>query len=104
MNPRLGQLLAYPFERLAALKAPLRPPAHLPHLALSIGAPKHAPPPFVIDRLRASLDQLGSYPATRGLPEMRTACARWLERRFGLPAAAVDPEANVLPVNGTREA
>jgi N-succinyldiaminopimelate aminotransferase len=58
----------------------------------------------VVDTLRAHLDELGSYPATGGLPELRTAAARWAERRFALPAGAVDPDCNVLPVNGTREA
>ncbi|RYG79185.1 succinyldiaminopimelate transaminase, partial [bacterium] len=80
MNPRLARLHAYPFERLAELKAGLVPPADLPHIALSIGEPKHPAPPFVVDTLRAALGELGSYPATRGLPELRAACARWLER------------------------
>ena len=104
MNPRLGRLHAYPFERLAELKAGLVPPADLPHIALSIGEPKHPAPPFVIDTLRASLGELGSYPATRGLPELRASCARWLERRFALGHAAVDEASMVLPVTGTREA
>ncbi|MEP7311892.1 MAG: succinyldiaminopimelate transaminase, partial [Pseudomonadota bacterium] len=104
MNPSLGRLLAYPFERLAQLKAPLTPPPHLQHIALSIGEPKHPPPQLVLDALAASMGELGSYPATRGLPATRAAAARWLERRFGLPDAAVDAERMVLPVNGTREA
>ncbi len=104
MNPGFQRLAAYPFERLAALKQPLTPPAHLPHIPLSIGEPKHAAPPFVLDTLRAHLSELGSYPATRGLPELRHAAARWLERRFGLAAASVDGDAHVLPVTGTREA
>jgi N-succinyldiaminopimelate aminotransferase len=104
MNPGFERLSAYPFERLAVLKQGLTPPANLPHIALSIGEPKHPPPGFVIDALRAHLDQLGSYPATGGLPELRTATARWAERRFALPAGALDPAAHVLPVNGTREA
>ncbi|HWL61805.1 MAG TPA: succinyldiaminopimelate transaminase [Steroidobacteraceae bacterium] len=104
MNPGFQRLAAYPFERLAALKQGLTPPAHLTHIPLSIGEPKHAPPQFVIDTLRDALGELGSYPATRGLPELRTAAARWLERRFALAAGSVDPDANVLPVTGTREA
>jgi N-succinyldiaminopimelate aminotransferase len=71
---------------------------------MSIGEPQHTPPAFVLDTLRASLDRLGSYPATAGLPEFRGACARWLERRFALPAGSVDADSMVLPVNGTREA
>ncbi len=104
MNPALRRLVAYPFERLAQLKAPLTPPAALRHIALSIGEPKHPPPAFLVQTLERSMGELGSYPATRGLEETRTAAARWLERRFGLPAAAVDAQRMVLPVNGTREA
>ena len=102
MNPGFRRLSAYPFERLAELKKGLVPPAHLPHIPLSIGEPKHEPPSFVIDTLRANLADLGSYPATRGLPELRAAAAAWAKRRFGLPA--VDGESQVLPVTGTREA
>ncbi len=104
MNPRLGRLHAYPFERLARLKAGVTPPPGLTHIAMSIGEPQHAPPDFVVDTLRGSLDRLGSYPATAGLPEMRAACAAWLQRRFKLPPGSVNPETMVLPVNGTREA
>lgn len=104
MNPALTRLVAYPFERLARLKAPLVPPADLAHIALSIGEPRHPAPPAVLEALRAHLAELDSYPATRGLPELRSAAAAWLMRRFGLPAGSVDPETMVLPVNGTREA
>jgi N-succinyldiaminopimelate aminotransferase len=104
MNPGFQRLAAYPFERLALLKQGLAPPAHLTHIPLSIGEPRHAPPPFVVQTLRESLAELGSYPATKGLPELRTAAARWLERRFYLGAGAVDGETQVLPVTGTREA
>lgn len=104
MNPRIGSLQTYPFEKLAALKAGATPPAHLQHIALSIGEPKHAPPSFVVDALRSHLDKLGSYPATAGLPELREASARWLERRYALPNGSVDATRMVLPVNGTREA
>lgn len=103
MNRDLARLQAYPFERLAALKAGISPPAGLAHIALSIGEPKHAPPAFVLDTLRDSLAGLGAYPTTAGTPELRSSCARWLERRFGLVADSV-ANAQVLPVNGTREA
>ena len=57
VNRRLELLAAYPFERLARLKAGITPPAALPHIAMSIGEPKHAPPPFVIEALRARARQ-----------------------------------------------
>ncbi len=101
MNHRLELLAAYPFERLARLKAGQTPPANLSHIAMSIGEPKHPPPPFVIEALRQNIGKLDSYPVTIGLPETRAACAAWLRRRFGV---AVSPETMVLPVNGTREA
>jgi len=101
VNQRLELLAAYPFERLARLKAGITPPAALTHIAMSIGEPKHAPPHFVIEALRRELGKLDSYPVTAGLPEMRAACAAWLERRFKV---RVLPESMVLPVNGTREA
>ena len=101
MNGRLTRLAAYPFERLARLKAGITPPAALPHIAMSIGEPKHAPPAFVLDALRANLSKLDSYPVTAGLPETRQAIAEWLQRRFDVK---VSPDTMVLPVNGTREA
>jgi N-succinyldiaminopimelate aminotransferase len=104
MNPRLANLHAYPFERLAQLKATVEPPRHLKHIAMSIGEPQHAPPTLVLQALERNLERLGSYPATAGSIELRTAAAHWLERRFALRAAAVDPHTMVLPVNGTREA
>jgi len=104
MNPRLDLLHTYPFEKLARLKAGVTPPKDLSHVAMSIGEPQHETPAFILDTLKQNLHRLGSYPATIGLIELRTACARWLERRFRLTAGAVNPETMVLPVNGTREA
>jgi N-succinyldiaminopimelate aminotransferase len=101
VNDRLELLAAYPFERLARLKGGITPPASLPHIAMSIGEPKHAPPAFVIEALRRELSKLDSYPATAGLPETRASFAHWFERRFKVK---VSPDTMVLPVNGTREA
>ena len=105
MNPRLDLLQPYPFERLRALLAGAVPPAALRHIPLSIGEPRHTPPAFVGRGAgRALGESLGSYPVALGLPELREAIARWLERRFGLPAQRVRADDMVLPVNGTREA
>ena len=103
MNPRLDLLRPYPFERLRSLLAGATPPASLPHIPLSIGEPRHTPPPFVGEALTRALDTLGSYPMALGLAELRETIARWLERRFALPAGAVNADTMVLPVNGTRE-
>lgn len=106
MNPDLGRLHPYPFERLNALKAsaPTPDPA-LEHISLSIGEPRHAPPGFVVEALSRALPTgLGAYPVSRGLARLRAAAAGWLERRYRLGPGALDPDTQVLPVNGTREA
>jgi N-succinyldiaminopimelate aminotransferase len=107
MNPDLGRLQPYPFEKLAALKQGIQPPADRDHLALYIGEPKHPTPNLIRDALIAHLHQLSVYPTTRGMPELRAAIAGWLNRRFKLTADGqfgIDPERQILPVNGTREA
>ena len=102
MNPLLSKLQPYPFEKLRALVAENAPPANLSPINLSIGEPKHPTPALVKDALAASLDGLASYPATAGTPELRQAISTWLARRYGIPA--LDPQTEVLPVNGSREA
>lgn len=102
MNPALGRLHPYPFEKLAALFADLTPPSDLPNIALSIGEPKHAAPEFVKQALIDSLQHLSTYPTTKGLLSLRQAIATWLTNRFGLQG--VNPETQVIPVSGTREA
>ena len=103
MNPDLDRLQPYPFEKLAALKVGMVPPADLGPIALSIGEPKHPTPDFITETLIAHLHLLSSYPTTRGLPALRQAIADWLSRRFQLPAGGLDPERQILPLNGTRE-
>lgn len=104
MNPDLQRLQAYPFEKLNRLKAGITPPSQLEHIALSIGEPKHPAPAFVRDRLIAHLDELSNYPVTRGMDTLRQVIASWLTRRFNLNSAPINPETQVLPVSGTREA
>jgi N-succinyldiaminopimelate aminotransferase len=104
VNPHLCKLHAYPFERLARLKQGVSPPADKPHIALSIGEPQHATPKLIGDALTAHLSGLGNYPATKGIAPLRLAIAEWLSVRFRLAPGSVDPERQVLPVNGTREA
>jgi len=102
LNPLLERLQPYPFEKLRALLAGVTPNAALKPINLSIGEPKHPTPGLVKDALVASLDGLAVYPATAGLPALRQAVSGWLARRYGIPAP--DPDTQVLPVNGTREA
>jgi len=104
MNPDLQRLQAYPFEKLAKLKSGVEPSAAFEHIALSIGEPRHPAPEFVRARLVEHLDELSNYPVTRGMDALRVAIAGWLNQRFKLERAPVDPATQVLPVSGTREA
>ncbi len=102
MNANLEKLHPYPFEKLRQLFGDLQPPSDKHAIRLSVGEPQHQPPAFVRQALIDNLDLLSSYPASKGMPALREAIARWLERRFTLPG--VDAETQVLPVTGTREA
>lgn len=102
MNPLLERLQPYPFERLRGLIAGNSPDPKLAAINLSIGEPKHATPRLVKEALAGALDGLAAYPATAGTAELREAISGWLARRYGIPAP--DPVAQVLPVNGSREA
>jgi N-succinyldiaminopimelate aminotransferase len=100
MNPLLGRLLPYPFEKLRALTADITPsPAH-PPISLGLGEPRHPTPALIRDALVAHLDGLANYPPTAGSADFRQACANWLARRYGV---SVDPDRQVLPVCGSRE-
>ena len=104
MNPDLNRLQPYPFEKLNSLKTTVTPPEHLPHIALSIGEPKHQSPDFVKQSLQHNMDKLAKYPSTKGLPELSATIGQWLTRRFKLAPDSIDPQRHILPVNGTREA
>lgn len=74
------------------------------HIALSIGEPKHPTPALITDALLANMVTLGNYPTTKGLPELREAISTWVTKRFQLASDSLNPDTQVLPVNGTREA
>ncbi|HKA74145.1 MAG TPA: aminotransferase class I/II-fold pyridoxal phosphate-dependent enzyme [Xanthobacteraceae bacterium] len=89
-----------PFVRLAELLADVMPGK--PAINLSVGEPQHPIPPFVGPVLAAHLNDFGRYPANKGTERFRRAAAAWLDRRYRLPRP-LDPESEVLVLNGTRE-
>ncbi|PKO88357.1 MAG: succinyldiaminopimelate transaminase [Betaproteobacteria bacterium HGW-Betaproteobacteria-12] len=101
MNPHLAQLQPYPFEKLRALFAGVTPNPQLKEIKLSIGEPQHATPAFIMEALAGGLKGLANYPTTQGVPALRQAIAAWCGRRYGLE---LNPESEILPVNGSREA
>jgi N-succinyldiaminopimelate aminotransferase len=101
MNPLLARLHPYPFERLRALTREITPNPDFKPIGLGIGEPKHATPELIKRALTDHLQGLASYPATAGEPALREAFAGWVQRRYGV---TLDAAAQVLPVNGSREA
>jgi N-succinyldiaminopimelate aminotransferase len=102
MNPHLERLQPYPFQKLQLLLQGASPNPAFKAIDLSIGEPKHATPSFILEALAQALPSLARYPTTAGQPALRLALADWIAQRYGLPE--IDPETQVLPVNGSREA
>jgi N-succinyldiaminopimelate aminotransferase len=89
-----------PFARLTELLAPYQPAK--PLITLSLGEPQHPVPGFVGPVLAKHIADFGRYPMARGIEPFRRAAANWLATRFELPRA-IDPETEILVLNGSRE-
>ena len=101
MNPLLGKLHPYPFEKLRELTRGLTPNPALRPISLGIGEPKHPAPALVEQAICNGLDGLSNYPPTLGEPALREAIAGWVQRRYDV---ALNPATEILPVLGSREA
>ena len=102
VNPNLDLLHPYPFQKLRDLFRGVTPNPDYSPINLSIGEPKHATPDFIRRALAENLDGLANYPTTQGSDALRQAIGAWIERRYGIPP--LDPNTQILPVNGSREA
>jgi N-succinyldiaminopimelate aminotransferase len=89
-----------PFVRLTELLAGAEPGK--PLINLSVGEPRHPMPGFVAPVIAANVAGFGKYPMLRGTDRFRAAAANWLGKRYKLPRA-IDPNKEVLVLNGSRE-
>jgi len=89
-----------PFARTTELLAPYKPAK--PLITLSLGEPQHPVPNFVGPVLAQFTADFGRYPLAKGIEPFRKAAAAWVSTRFNLPRA-VDPETEILVLNGSRE-
>jgi N-succinyldiaminopimelate aminotransferase len=89
-----------PFVRLRELLGDAPPGKSA--ISLAVGEPQHGVPSFVGPVLNAHIDEWGRYPMNQGHDEFRRAVADWLARRYTLPRV-LDPETEVLVLNGSRE-
>lgn len=95
---RFSELPEYAFPRLRRLLDGHAPGGEA--IAMSIGEPKHAFPGWISDVITEHAAGFGNYPPNEGAPELRVAMADWVGRRFD---AKVDPETEIMALNGTRE-
>ncbi len=96
---RLAQLPPSSFAMLATLLDDVTPGQ--PPISLAVGDPQGDVPLFVTEAIARHAKSFGTYPPIDGTAEWRAAASGWLTRRFALPG--LDPDKQVLPLNGTRE-
>ena len=70
-------------------------------LDFSIGDAREPTSPHIPQTLRKAVPEVSRYPTVAGLAALRRAVAGYVRRRFGLE---VDPDAEVTPVSGAKEA
>ena len=101
---RFDGLPAYPFPRLRALLDGVTPAMGADDVIdLSLGEPQHAFPPFITEVIARTASGFNRYPPMAGSDELLDAIKNWLDVRYDLPANALDKNAHLLALSGTRE-
>lgn len=95
---RFSDLPDYAFPRLRKLLADSEPGGEV--INMTIGEPRHEMPEFIAEVLAENVAGFAKYPPNDGTPELRGAICDWVKRRYGV---ALDPERQVMVLNGTRE-
>ena len=100
LSPVLARQATYPFVRLNEAAQRKREEG-VDVIDFGTGDPREPTDPLIRQALVDGLRDRMGYPLTQGLPELRGAIAAWIERRFG---ASLDPDAQVVPTLGSKEA
>jgi acetylornithine aminotransferase len=102
LNPALAAAATYPFVRLNEAKRAAAARG-VEVVDFGVGEPREETPAFIRRALAEAIEAepVSGYPAAEGLPELRGAVAAWVARRFG---AALDPDREVVPTYGSKEA
>ena len=102
LSPVLTGLRTYPFVRVTEARRRLEAQG-VEVLDFGVGEPREETPAFLRRAVAEAVEAepVSAYPLSAGVPELRAAAARWLARRFGV---AVDPDAQVVPTLGSKEA
>ena len=100
LSPLIPRLAGYMQEKLNALRdAALK--NGRPVYDFGIGDPREPTPPFIREAFRSAVPEVSQYPSIAGSAPLRRAIAEYLSRRFSL---SLDPDAEILPCAGAKEA
>ncbi len=100
LSPTLTATGTYPFVKLEEAKRRLAAEG-VELIDFGKGDPREPTDGRIRAALADSLTEISSYPLAEGLPELREAVAAWCARRFGV---ALDPDREVIPTYGSKEA
>jgi succinyldiaminopimelate transaminase len=99
-NPALDRAGAHPIAAIQQRAREMRE-AGQTLIDFSIGDPREPTPDAIRAAVAGAVPVISRYPTTAGLPELRTAIAGYVQRRF---AVRVDPDSQVLVSSGSKEA
>ncbi len=102
VQPLVEELGEYPFTELDDARARAAE-AGESLIDFGVGEPAEPVPEFIRDEMLAALreEEVARYPLSSGMADLRAAIAGWIDRRYGVE---VDPEIEILPTLGTKEA
>src|SRR3712207_5707257 len=100
LNPALERGGAYPLLRLEERRREVRGRG-IELFDFGTGDPREPTDPEIRRALVGGVPEVSQYPSTPGKRELREAFAGFMGRRHGV---ALDPEAEVLPATGSKEA
>jgi succinyldiaminopimelate transaminase len=101
LNPVLDAMGTYPFVRLDEAKAAATARG-IELIDFGAGEPREETPEFIRRAMAHAIDPVSTYPKAVGLPALRDAVAGWVGRRYG--GVALDPETEIVPTLGSKEA
>jgi succinyldiaminopimelate transaminase len=99
LSPGMRAAEPYPFEELDRRVAEATAEGRT-LVDLGVGDPREETPAFIRDALKDAIAPTSRYPRAAGLPELRSAIAGWVRRRFGV---TLDPDRHILPTFGSKE-
>lgn len=99
-NPILGQLATYPTELLYKARQDLRARG-VQVFDFSVGDPIEPTDPSIVRAFKDGTPTVSQYPSALGTKAFRDSCSAWLKRRFSVE---VDPDGQILPSSGSKEA